>query len=316
MFAHELACSPNVAFFHEDVVREQRFVQEDLAFLGILNNVNMRLVAPLVARVNNDSESLAFYTRHLFKNNLRRVGLSSNRIISVAVVLAALLACVSCSPEPSWLTVQHGRALPASCVRQPVHVTIIGDSLAAGYGASVASKNFAMRLSRYVAARRQGSTLVNLGIPGANTRRIAQQELPRLKNADCALVVVIAGANDVQQYVAPSRFGADYDALLSGIRQRAPRAALVVTNLPDVGLSRIIMPPVKPIISTLAAFDSNAIARAADKYGAWVVDLWTVSRLDARHRVQLLSRDGIHPNDEGYAVMAAAAYPMIDRAMR
>lgn len=94
------------------------------------------------------------------------------------------------------------------------------------------------------------------------------------------------------------------------------RAALVVTNLPDVGLSRIIMPPVKPIISTLAAFDSNAIARAADKYGAWVVDLWTVSRLDARHRVQLLSRDGIHPNDEGYAVMAAAAYPMIDRAMR
>jgi lysophospholipase L1-like esterase len=52
------------------------------------------------------------------------------------------------------------------------------------------------------------------------------------------------------------------------------------------------------------------------KYGAWTVDLWDVSEMLASRRARLLSRDGIHPNDEGYAVMAAVTFPMINRALR
>ena len=206
--------------------------------------------------------------------------------------------------------------LPTACAHKPLHLTIIGDSLAKGYGASSGSKNFAALVSRYVEARRPGSGFSNLGTPGANTRQITQRELPRLRSEGCALVVVVAGANDVQQFIAPARFSNDYDALLAGIRRRDPRAALVVTNLPDVALSRIIIPPAKPIISSLAARDSDAIARAAHKYGAWTVDLWDVSRMLASRRARLLSRDGLHPNDEGYAVMAAVTFPLIDRAIR
>lgn len=192
----------------------------------------------------------------------------------------------------------------------------MGDSLVAGYGASTRSKNFAALVSRYVKARHPRSVSSNLGAPGANTRQIAQRELPLLRHEECALVIVVAGGNDVQQYIAPARFSADYDALLAGIRRRNPQAAIVVTNLPDVALSRIIMPPVKPIISSLAARDSDAIARAAQKYGAWTVDLWGVSEMLANRRARLLSRDGIHPNDEGYAVMAAVTFPLIDRAIK
>jgi hypothetical protein len=60
--------------------RFERIVQQDFAFLGIFNYVHVRLVAALVARINDYAKAFNLQPRHFLKNNLRSVGLSNSNL--------------------------------------------------------------------------------------------------------------------------------------------------------------------------------------------------------------------------------------------
>jgi lysophospholipase L1-like esterase len=51
------------------------------------------------------------------------------------------------------------------------------------------------------------------------------------------------------------------------------------------------------------------------RYHAGFVDLYALSLVHASGSGQLIGPDGIHPNDEGYALMAAAAFPAVDAVL-
>lgn len=148
-------------------------------------------------------------------------------------------------------------------------------------------------------------------MPGATTDEIATKEVPRINGDGCTLVVVIAGANDVQKLYTPRHFLGSYTALVHNVRLRAPRAALVIIGLPDVSLSPRIPWPLKPVESWLCRDDNASIAAAARRYGAAFVPLYALSHKEAYRSKSLLSRDGLHPNDAGYGIMASAAMPTI-----
>ncbi len=185
-----------------------------------------------------------------------------------------------------------------------------------------------------------GSTvqLQNLGIPAAVlSQRIQsigeqygrtipanfiEQELPFvLRNA--TLVTVFAGANDVNTIGAAvaagaggsdpnayideqiRAFGNDYRVLLDGIRARAPSARIVVANLPNMGTM--------PYASGYSASRRRLLQKASvgittqvinplASRGIAVVDLMCDSRYVTK---SYLSSDGFHPNDTGYARLAA-----------
>jgi hypothetical protein len=62
VFANELPRSPNISSRHADVIRFERSVQDDLALFAILDDVNVRLVPALVARINDDAKAFDLYT--------------------------------------------------------------------------------------------------------------------------------------------------------------------------------------------------------------------------------------------------------------
>ena len=187
----------------------------------------------------------------------------------------------------------------------------------------------------------QGSTvaLTNLGIPAAVlSQRIQtlgeqygrtipanfiEQEMPFVPR-DATLVTIFAGANDVNTIGAAivggaagsdpagyidqqvRAFGDDFQALLGGIRNRAPSARIVVANLPNLGA----MPYAASYSSTRrrllqkasVAITTQVINPLAGQ-GIPVVDVQCDSRYVTR---SYLSSDGFHPNDTGYAALAAA----------
>jgi lysophospholipase L1-like esterase len=224
------------------------------------------------------------------------------------VVLSAVLLCgCTRARDPAYAVVR----LAPACAQEGIRLTIVGDSLARGWGASAPKYTFASLIYAAVREKSPKATMRNLGRPGATSDEIATSEVPRLHVDDCSLVVIISGANDVQKLYTPHRFGVSYGKLLGDVRVRAPHAALVVMGLPDVSLSPRIPWPLKPIESWLSRNGNASIGAEAREYGAVFVPLYALSHDQAFRSNSLLSADGIHPNDEGYRIMADAALPSI-----
>jgi lysophospholipase L1-like esterase len=191
-------------------------------------------------------------------------------------------------------------------------------------------------IARRLSETRQVTT-TNLGIPGAvigpEIQQLGQRygrfipgnfiehELPNLPR-DATVVTVFAGGNDVNAIGAAAeggaagadlrgfldtqvqQFRASYDALIAGIRQRAPAARIVVANLPNLAAlpyaSEYSLLRQQGMQRLSVAFSTEVIDRLAGE-GVPVVDLLCDGRVYDAGRY---SSDGFHPNDAGYSLMA------------
>ncbi|MBV9269563.1 MAG: SGNH/GDSL hydrolase family protein [Candidatus Eremiobacteraeota bacterium] len=115
------------------------------------------------------------------------------------------------------------RGLPPTCSQRPVHVTFVGDSLAVGWGASNPRYTFTSRVFQYIDTRRPHSTMLNLGAPGQTSDEIATHQVPLIRRQPCSLIVIIAGANDVQKFYTPAHFERSYQHLLHEAHGRDPQ---------------------------------------------------------------------------------------------
>jgi lysophospholipase L1-like esterase len=188
--------------------------------------------------------------------------------------------------------------------------------------------------------RGQGFTvnLRNLGIPtaviGRDFQTLGQQigrtieanfiesEMPFVQT-DATIVTIFAGLNEINTITAAlgagaggsdpngfidaqvRAFGADYDTLLRGIAARAGSAKLVILNVPN--------PAGMPYLAGTSLAQRQAAQRAAagmtrtvvnPRLGTntVVVDLMCDGR---SYLASTYSSDGLHPNDGGYAFIAA-----------
>ncbi len=183
-------------------------------------------------------------------------------------------------------------------------------------------------------------TLQNLGFPGAALSKTFQDignqvnrgiainflsdEMPFVKT-DSTLVTVFAGGNDANAVATAAQqglggadptawintqiqnFGRDMVLLVNGIKARAPKARIIILNLPNLAAM--------PYASTYAVSDKrvlqaiavgmNAQVNATVSLGATVVDLMCDGRT---YSASIFSSDGFHPNDTGYALFADLIY--------
>jgi lysophospholipase L1-like esterase len=179
-------------------------------------------------------------------------------------------------------------------------------------------------------------TLMNLGIPGAVLsptiheigRRFGrdipanfvEREMPFVP-ANTTLVTIFGGGNDVNALAAAVErgaaagdvrgyvetqvraFGADFDRLVRGVRDRAPGAFIVVLNLPNFAMVPYASGYSSERRQVLQAISVGFSREANDQRanGAVVVDLMCDGRAYDSSR---FSNDGFHPNDAGYAEIA------------
>ena len=190
------------------------------------------------------------------------------------------------------------------------------------------------------ALRNQGYTVTvtNLGIPTATiSRRFQdlgnQHGHPVVANfidgevrfvpREATVVTVFTGANDVNVITAAlgggaggadrnayidqqvQNFRTDLSTLIAGVRERAPSTRIVLINLPNLGAM--------PYLAGNSLAHRQAAQRASvgitttainplAAQDVRVVDLMCLSSL---YLPSSLSTDGFHPNDTGYALIAA-----------
>jgi lysophospholipase L1-like esterase len=201
-------------------------------------------------------------------------------------------------------------------------------------------KGYVQEIARRLQASGKTVTLQNLGVPGAVmspaiqtmgnqlNRGIAinfiQDEAPFVRT-DSTLVTIFAGGNDANTIGSALKAGmggsnptawanqqlqswaADMASLVTAVKARAPKARIVILNLPNLAAM--------PYAAGYSTSDKQVLQQIADglnaginataSQGAIVVDMMCDSRL---YNSSIFSSDGFHPNDAGYQLFADLIY--------
>jgi lysophospholipase L1-like esterase len=197
---------------------------------------------------------------------------------------------------------------------EPVELLLLGDSLAAGLGASRRKDTLGGRLAKELAARlHRPVRLHTAAVVGSESPDLDAQlgGLPDGYRPDVAVIVV--GGNDVTHRLPVP---VSIDHLGRAIhRLRAAGAEVVVGTCPDLGTLRPVPQPLRRIVSGLSRRLAAAQTEAASRAGAEPVDLRrSVGPLFFDEPEQMFSLDRFHPSALGYRRTAEALLPAVCRA--
>ncbi len=155
-----------------------------------------------------------------------------------------------------------------------------------------------------------GRPYINRGISGQTTPQMLVRFRPDVINLKPALVVILAGTNDIAGNTGPSTLEMIMDNLIS-------MAELAKANKIKVVLSSVLPVfdyPWKPGLQPAEKIASlnEMIKNYADKNGIVYLDYYS-SMVDERKGLKReYSGDGVHPNEAGYKVME----PLVEAAIK
>lgn len=168
-------------------------------------------------------------------------------------------------------------------VSKEATIVAFGDSLTAGYG-STKDNDYVTVLSKTIA-----HPIVNLGIPGDTTEN-ALLRVNQVIDRKPELVIVFLGGNDLLRRVPVDTTFNNLDKILQAITDSG--AKIVLVGVPG---------------SVIGDKYEKRFEALAKKYNAIYVPQF-MSRLIARREYM---HDAIHPNDEGYKIVAEKIYEKI-----
>lgn len=177
----------------------------------------------------------------------------------------------------------------------------------------------------------------------------ARGQVAALKAADPDVVLVLLGANDAcapsdDEVTGPDAFAADYAEVLAGVRSSAPGAAIVAYSVPDLlrlwELGRDdpetvemwqASPSCRSLLADAGSDASDAVARRtaiADLVTSYNASIqaacaategctWDEGAVNATQfeLEDVSSLDHFHASAAGQATLAAAAWPVVERAL-
>lgn len=223
----------------------------------------------------------------------------------VVLAVAALLA--GCG----WRRGEAARGLPSDRGAEVVYVAL-GDSTVEGVGASSADATYVHRLHARLRAHYPRAALHNLGVAGATSADVLATQLPRAVELGPHLVTLSVGPNDLTGRVPVDAYSENVGAILTRLRE-ATRAVVVVNSLPDLAVTpRFRRGPLADTVGRLSVHFNEALAQRVADHGFVLVDLYHPSRAEVPVRPELVSLDGYHPSDSGYARWAELVWDGIE----
>lgn len=209
---------------------------------------------------------------------------------------------------PRWAMLAGLCAAGASAADKTV--VLIGSSIAAGVGASKPDSSWASRYTRHLAAL-GGWKLVSLAVPGYTTYQVlatgtanpsGRPAVDTAHNLTKALslkpdrIIISLTGNDISNGYAAAEYEANFDSL----RAQATRAGV------EVWITT-------PTPRTTNDAPKRALAKALrerilSRYAPRAIDFYDqLATSDGAILPEYDSKDGVHPNDRGHAILASRA---------
>jgi acyl-CoA thioesterase-1 len=177
-------------------------------------------------------------------------------------------------------------------------VTLLGDSITAGYGLP-AAQALPAQLQAALARLGAAATVRGAGVSGDTTAGgLARVDFSVQPDTD--LCIVALGANDLLQGLEPSRTQSNLDRIVARLQARRIAVVLAGISAPTV-LGRSYARDFD------AVFPAVARRRKAVLYPDLLAGVARIPRLN--------QRDGIHPNAQGVRIIAERLAPVVARAL-
>lgn len=195
----------------------------------------------------------------------------------------------------------------------PLRMTWLGDSTAAGVGATEAAAAVPRRVALSVAkALRRPVDLTSVAVSGARVGDVLADQVPGVP-ADAELVVVDVGANDVTHLTSKGDFRSTYEQVLDALPESA---RVVLLGVPDMGAPPRLAQPLRAIAGVRGGTLDSVVADLAVQRDLGYVDI--AGETGPRFRDDpgaLFAADGYHPSDAGYELWVAATVPVVLEAL-
>jgi lysophospholipase L1-like esterase len=179
---------------------------------------------------------------------------------------------------------------------------VIGDSFAEGLGDPDPAipggwRGWADRMAEALAQRTPDFTYANLAVRGRLLGQIVDEQIPAALALRPELVAISGGGNDLL------RPGADVDALGALLDEAVGRLrAHDIDVIVFTGVDPLDSPVIRRLRGRIAAYNDH-IRAIADRHGAFVVDLWTMSIL---RDWRMWGADRLHMSSAGHRRVALA----------
>ena len=236
------------------------------------------------------------------------LAVAGGTLLTVEAFLASRRTYLSAESAPPV----EGQFKPSVPSIGSVKLMLVGDSTAAGVGATSTRGTVGGHLAESLALRGFSVQLSSVAISGSRTTDLGPQvSRALLAHPDVALILI--GANDATHL---TKRAAIEHHLGDAIRRlEAAGVKVVVGTCPDMGAGDAFLPPLRQ----LAAWEGRRVGRIeraeVERTGAVAVDIGAHTGQEIRRdRDRYLSVDRFHPSDDGYALWSDALLPEVARA--
>jgi len=199
-------------------------------------------------------------------------------LFKFAIILCNIIFLVSCSDKPPQLSPLSNNGI----------ILAFGDSITFGTGVNSATQSYPAILAKLT-----GLTVINKGVPG----EVSQQGLSRLekvlKETQPNLVILCHGGNDIIRKLGKEQLKNNLNQMIALIQGTG--AEVVLIGVPNFSLMLNI-----PDFYSELAFKYNI-----------PVELEILPKLERNPKMK---SDPIHPNTNGYKLMAEKIYSLLKKA--
>ena len=182
-------------------------------------------------------------------------------------------------------------------------VVWLGDSTAAGVGASAPEHTVARRVAAASAAGTPVEMRV-LAVSGARIGDVVEEQLPQVAALDADRIYVSVGANDAVHATRVRTFRGLYDELLGGLPEDVE---VVILGVPDMGAPPRLAQPLRFFAGLNGERMDDEVRAAAEEHGHTYVDIAAETGPPFRRDPdRYFAADRYHPSDAGYALWVSA----------
>ena len=234
--------------------------------------------------------------------------------VGVPVAFVALLAVEAVmATRGQYLPAHFGDRVDATvpppsapATGDTLRLVMLGDSTVAGVGAPTTDGSLPVLTAQRVAdATGRSVSVTGLGVSGARTLDVTQEQAPLLGD-DIDVVVVVIGSNDTTHVTPPWRIDDQTRDMIAAVRRHAPEAAVVLGGVPLFGSADALAQPLRWVVDQYAKVVRGAQREVAAEAGVTFVNIAVEASPRFRGVPEAMSADGFHPAPVGYGFWADA----------
>jgi lysophospholipase L1-like esterase len=196
----------------------------------------------------------------------------------------------------------------------PLTYVVMGDSTSIGQGAEY-SQSYAVASAQHLAKNHQ-VTFVNVGVSGAKAKDVLATQLSKAVQYKPDLVLLAVGANDARHLVSGKVIRQSVQQTIDGLKQANCAVRIVVTGSPAMDSTpRFSLWPAKQLMGLRTRQVNTVFAGLIKQNHLTFAPIAAKTRAAFLADPTLFAADEFHPNARGYVLWKPVINDALDQAL-